>query len=378
MPIVLDSKYEKTYLDAIEHVDSLVDRCRQALINARDSMSGLELDILELRLIQLCDILELAGRFFGILHGIEFSGSADFDNPFLNSGGFVESIVRFRYAVDDSVRLFDAVINTVGITGDRRDVAVVLKLDADRLEAANDRTIDSFRRCLSRFGEIVSFEDDIDDKVRKSNRLSDLNEHLDQLRLSPIVEKVQKQAVEAEQARDLAVEALEVTRRAAGATSESALASHFGKYADEESRSADIFRAGTISCLLFVAAVATLLVIFVGVGNGNVTADVEHVAIIVPIAVLAAYLGRESGRHRQFARSARELQVRLLTFDAFIEPLTDSQKEAVRTEFAKRIYTVQEVEISNEPGPSIVSDTAGLLGKVADLLKNSQVGKSKE
>lgn len=143
-----------------------------------------------------------------------------------------------------------------------------------------------------------------------------------------------------------ASEAATSASEAAGTTGESALASYFEKFADEEWESATKFRVWTIVLLAVgggLAAVFLLLPAFGVEALALEPGDYVHLAqrVIVTAAVfaLAAYLARQSHQHRTLANWAKALSVQLKTFEAFMAPLDSSEaKEALRAQFAARVF----------------------------------------
>jgi hypothetical protein len=172
-------------------------------------------------------------------------------------------------------------------------------------------------------------------------------------------------------ARDEAVRVLDVTRRAAGVTGETSLAVHFGNYAASERKTANLLRLGTVAVLLGVTVLAAVLLFRKG-ANPTTTEDIAKLSLTIPLAALATYLGREASRHRRVSQWAGELEVQLLTVDAFTETLSGSLREQIRSDLGRRVFTTQ-VGVANEGevAPSTIADAAGLIEKVADLVKNS-------
>jgi hypothetical protein len=194
---------------------------------------------------------------------------------------------------------------------------------------------------------------------------------------SPIVERFEEQlearqlVAEVRESRDEAERVLSDTRRAAGATGETSLAQHFGAYATKELWNANVLRALCVLALLAIAGGAALLLAGKQATELTTTREIAKLAITIPIAVLAAYLGREATRHRKIARRARELEIQLQTVDAFTHPLPESLRDQIRTELGKQVFTTAYVDQSDDKdaGPSTVNDAGMLIEKIADLLK---------
>jgi hypothetical protein len=205
-----------------------------------------------------------------------------------------------------------------------------------------------------------------------------------QLRLFPVLDRYEEQleahqlVVEVRETREEAKKVLSDTRRAAGVTSETSLARHFGEYAQREQRNADFLRGGCIAVLLAIVGVATVLL--VDHESTRLTTDHElaRLAITIPLAALAAYLGREATRHRRIARRARELEIQLETVDAFTGPLPDQLRDQLRTELGRQVFTAAYDGTSDDGGggPSVIGDASDLIEKIAELLKSASAAKS--
>jgi hypothetical protein len=176
---------------------------------------------------------------------------------------------------------------------------------------------------------------------------------------------------EVRETRDEAKRVLSDTRRAAGVTGESSLAQHFGEYARAEGWQANVLRIACVLTLLSIVAVAVVLLGDKHASELNTPHELARLAITVPLAVLAAYLGREATRHRRVARRAREMEIQLQTVDAFTHPLPDELRDKLRTELGQQVFAPPPVDHEDEKatGPSVVTDASTLIESVADLLK---------
>jgi hypothetical protein len=194
----------------------------------------------------------------------------------------------------------------------------------------------------------------------------------------PVIDKYEEQlearqlVSEVRETRDEAKRVLSDTRRAAGATGESSLAQHFGAYAARERRDANALRGFCILTLLSIAGVAVALLLDKESNQLSTPHELARLAITIPLAVLATYLGREATRHRKVSRRARELEIQLQTVDAFAHPLPDPLRDQLRTELGKQVFATPppaEGRGDGESGPSVVNDAGELIEKIADLLK---------
>lgn len=178
---------------------------------------------------------------------------------------------------------------------------------------------------------------------------------------------------EARDARDEVKRVLRETRRAAGVVGETRLAAHFAAYARRERRSADLLRVSSIAAALLITAVAGVLLLDGKTDSLTTSQQLAHLAVALPLAALAAYFGRESGRHRTSSKWADELEIQLLTFDAFCEPLDDDAKTRLRSEFGRRVFLSNGpgASASEEIGPSTTTAAADLLEQAIAMARRS-------
>lgn len=96
-----------------------------------------------------------------------------------------------------------------------------------------------------------------------------------------------------------------------------------------------------------VVAVALAIVALTGAFESETSgagAVVAKITATLVAAGIAAYAGRQSGRHREREEEAKRLELELAAFPPFIESLDDDQKRDVRKEFADRAFRGRPVE----------------------------------
>jgi len=84
---------------------------------------------------------------------------------------------------------------------------------------------------------------------------------------------------------------------------------------------------------------------------------VAKLAVSAILGGLAAYLARQSGRHRRREEHARSLQLELTAFSPFIEPLSPEQQEEERVIMTRKTFgkTTAPGASDEEPGPAPLS-----------------------
>jgi len=99
---------------------------------------------------------------------------------------------------------------------------------------------------------------------------------------------------------------------------------------------------GIAAALLAIAAI--VLAALYPDRASSTSAIVAKVTATLVAAGIAAYAGRQSGRHREREEEAKRLELELVAFPPFIESLDDTQKREVRKEFAERAFRGQRIE----------------------------------
>lgn len=110
---------------------------------------------------------------------------------------------------------------------------------------------------------------------------------------------------------------------------------HFEENAAAEKASADRLRLVASSLVLLVSAIAGVVLVSSNFTATTLAGDIARIAVTLPIAVLAGYLGREASRHRASANWYRLLEVQLKTLDAFVAPLEAGEQARQRAELAE-------------------------------------------
>lgn len=136
----------------------------------------------------------------------------------------------------------------------------------------------------------------------------------------------------------------------------------FRKEADEQKTAADTWREttvrfGSVAALLALAAVVAA-VIWPDRAN-SASAIVAKVTVALAAAGVAAYAGKQSGRHRQREEEAKRLELELVAFPPFIESLDPEQKREVRKDFAVRAFRGRPADPEARGGPT-ANDGVGL------------------
>lgn len=117
----------------------------------------------------------------------------------------------------------------------------------------------------------------------------------------------------------------------------------FRKEATEQKKAADTWRRVTVVFGSIAAALAVAAVVLATIYPDRATstsAVIAKITVTLAAAGVAAYAGRQSGRHRQREEESKRLELELVAFPPFIESLEEDQRREVRKEFADRAFRV--------------------------------------
>ncbi|MGY6656075.1 hypothetical protein ACXIZN_28310 [Amycolatopsis sp. TRM77291] len=166
----------------------------------------------------------------------------------------------------------------------------------------------------------------------------------------------------AENASEQVERVLEVSRQAAGQVADHKLSTHFKRIGDRERRSSTILRTTAVSCLL----VAALIGYFLSKESTTTAMLFERLSVGIPLLLLAGYFAREAAHHGKVSRWAEEIEVKLLTLDAYIEPLDKTQQNELRAEFGKQIYQIPEGSTqAGDVGIGVLGEVNGLIDRIS-------------
>ncbi|GHE93044.1 hypothetical protein GCM10014715_56690 [Streptomyces spiralis] len=149
--------------------------------------------------------------------------------------------------------------------------------------------------------------------------------------------------------RDQAVELVNAVGLASTAT-------EYGRYAEQERKSANSWRFGAVSVFAcsFLIFLATLLVSHV---DEKTPWQFMAVRFGGSLALLAGgvYMAKESSQHRQEERRAKSFQLDLAALDPFIVNLPPEQRESIKAAAASRLF----VERGTSDGTSVSEQQSG-------------------
>ncbi|WP_152552077.1 hypothetical protein [Actinokineospora spheciospongiae] len=179
-----------------------------------------------------------------------------------------------------------------------------------------------------------------------------------------------------EEANNTATEVVRIAekvRTAAGEVGDVILGRHFQAIETRERSTANRLRLAAAFILVAIGLLAIATLLRSNSSSPSIATVLLHVVGILPFGILGAYLGRESSKHRLEAEWAAEYNALLMTFDAFIAPLSAANQNDLRHEFGKKLFVNSRVKQAGEPGPSTLNEISTLIDRFSP---STQSGKS--
>jgi hypothetical protein len=155
------------------------------------------------------------------------------------------------------------------------------------------------------------------------------------------------------------------------------LAGSYNKYSKDEGGAADLLRAGAI--ILMAIAIGTIGWALNDAVNKALSTEtaILRVALSLVISVPAAYLARESAKHRQQQYSLRQTALDIDAIDGYIASLASTVQEEIKKEIATKLFAPKTFDyITKEAYPLNVQE---LINKLIDMMptKKKSSGKDK-
>ena len=143
---------------------------------------------------------------------------------------------------------------------------------------------------------------------------------------------------------------------------------HYEKYAHREARIADLLR-------LIVGGIVVVIVLQAvffnrAVTEATLTVELVRLSSAIPLAALAAYLARESTRHREAARWGRERAIAMQTMPAYTAEFEEDDRRVLWQVLGIRVFGLTPDGNTVAPEPSLPEELLGTVQKVTDGLRN--------
>jgi hypothetical protein len=173
-------------------------------------------------------------------------------------------------------------------------------------------------------------------------------------------------AERAEQARDVAVQARDDTRKLAGDAAADSLGVHYADYAKEETTAADGLRRWAGVLLASAAAIAVALNLWLR--EISLGTELVRLSAVLPIVGLATYLAHESSKHRAAAKWAKDQAIAMHTLRPYTHPLDDIGNE-LRRALGLRVFGPAPGQSATSKGEGPYDDLAKALDMLAEAVR---------
>lgn len=139
--------------------------------------------------------------------------------------------------------------------------------------------------------------------------------------------------------------------------------------ADANEKTANSLRTGAVA--LFLAMVVTVVVITLNLVQDGMNWQVAAFRLFsaLILALPAAYLARESARHREVAERMRRMELELASIDAFNALLPEEQRNAIKGEMARRYFGNVAAEIAKSVSPDEQMTLKEFFKEMSSLVK---------
>jgi hypothetical protein len=222
-----------------------------------------------------------------------------------SSPGFVDSIRMIQRSFEE----FGSCLIAVGKAGSKRESVLLVRLveQARKLRVEAGSTVDLLAAVL---------DDSVVVANEKTANLPGAKEAVAEIR-----RQLQARSLldEAAHALDQTIHARDAARQAAGAAGAAGVGGHYRDHAGKEARKADRLRVAVVA-LLVTVAVGFIVLNFVA-SEFTLASELLRLSATIPLAALAAYLMRESSKHRVSAQWAGELAIAMRSLEAYTQPL---------------------------------------------------------
>ncbi|WP_439864107.1 hypothetical protein [Pseudomonas antarctica] len=137
-----------------------------------------------------------------------------------------------------------------------------------------------------------------------------------------------------------------------GVVSGRAVAGDFEKSATEERAAADYLRIGSISCMILIIIILSVSVWETTKTTFNWEASIFRIIIAFLLSVPAAYLARESAKHREQQYNHQQTALDLKAISPYIASLPEEEQHKLKINIATRIFSARDFsKVGNDPYP---------------------------
>lgn len=130
------------------------------------------------------------------------------------------------------------------------------------------------------------------------------------------------------------------------------IVAEYADSADQEKIAADWLRWGSLICMVLIVSIAGYSFIESMHQSFDLSNSLLRLALVFLLSVPAAYLARESTKHRQQQYTHLQTSLDLKAINPYIASLPDEEQHRIKVEIAQRIFAPKDFQsISNESYP---------------------------
>lgn len=145
----------------------------------------------------------------------------------------------------------------------------------------------------------------------------------------------------------------------------------FSAEAKDQKEQADRWRGYAVIGGALAAVVALIAVGLSLVDGTNASLIITKIAAVTLLLGIAGYAAGQSGQHRRREQRAKRLELELVAFDPFTEPLGGEEKNAVRKDFIQRLFVGDPGEDHKGDDVKLSDENLSALLKLLDLIRSS-------
>ncbi|EAT13009.1 hypothetical protein RED65_14972 [Oceanobacter sp. RED65] len=276
---------------------------------------------------------------------------------------------QLKNGVEQAKLLLSDGVVTFNYTGSDKDKANLSQLRARREHLASD---DSKDKNLKSDYDVLLKELELAQEVH-SKKEAELRRKLEEVELkldglsdktSRTIQDVDQQFVEAEESlnqKQARVDSLIETM------SETIVAGNYEESASVEKKSADWLRTTSLIFMVVIAVVTAYSLYETTLDSFKWENSIFRLVFIVLVSVPAAYLARESDKHRKLMNKYLQISLDLKAMDPFMSSLPIEEQHRLKSEVALRIFGTKSNEVATDQYPISVHDILTKLIERIDL-----------
>lgn len=284
--------------------------------------------------------------------GMKIKNSEEYSNEAKAAAAFLEDVaIGFKLRLESGEEFSSPYLLSIGkIFETDRD----LIKNGEKTAIENETKIRSELEALER--DLTKGKEEIENLRRKSSEYSKsasdelsslsveikkINSEISQLQEKMIGEIAKAEGISKE-AQERSEEVNEQIDGLLGLTASRVLLVDYANTAQTEKRAADILRNSSLFCMTLTGLVL-LVAIFASIGNEfDWKQAIFKLITAAALSVPAAYLARESARHRTQEHLNRRISLDLRAISPYIATLPSEEQNRIKSEVASRIFGIQE------------------------------------